>query len=108
MDLHGCLVCLDVLACRPEIAEQITARGGKYLLALMANRKKAHEEARRWFEANALARGAMLRPCLATILAVEDIRDVTGTGKFMAEAVTTSRAASRRRSNPPLPSGGIE
>src|SRR4029453_11097676 len=32
--LRGCLVSLDALACRPQVAEQITARGGGYLLAL--------------------------------------------------------------------------
>ena len=63
LDLHGCLVSLDALACRPEIAEQITARGGDYLLALKGNQKRAHEEVKRWFEANAFARGTTLRPC---------------------------------------------
>jgi predicted transposase YbfD/YdcC len=63
LDLHGCLVSLDALACQPEVAEQITARGGDYLLALKANQKKAHEEAKCWFEANAFGRGARLRPC---------------------------------------------
>ena len=34
LDLEGCLVSLDALACRPEIAERIVDRGGDYLLAL--------------------------------------------------------------------------
>jgi predicted transposase YbfD/YdcC len=63
LDLCGCLVSLDALACRPEIARQITARGGDYLLALKGNQKKAHAEVKRWFEAHAFARGATLRPC---------------------------------------------
>ncbi len=63
LDLRGCLVSLDALACRPEIAEQIMARGGDYLLALKGNQKKAHAEVKRWFEANAFSLGRSLRPC---------------------------------------------
>src|SRR6478672_12786171 len=63
LDLHGCLVSLDALACRPEIAEQITARGGDYLLALKGNQNKAHAEVKRWFEANAFSMHGSLRPC---------------------------------------------
>jgi predicted transposase YbfD/YdcC len=63
LDLRGCLVSLDALACRPEIAAQITGRGGDYLLALKGNQKKAHEEVKRWFEAHAFALGGSLRPC---------------------------------------------
>src|SRR5215212_1699814 len=40
-ELRSCPVSLDALACRPEIAEQITARGGDYLLALKGKRKSA-------------------------------------------------------------------
>ena len=64
LDLRGCLVSLDALACRPAIAERITARGGDYLLTLKGNRKKAHAEVRAWFAANAFALGGSLRPCL--------------------------------------------
>jgi predicted transposase YbfD/YdcC len=118
LDLRGCLVSLDALACRPEIAGQITARGGDYLLALKGNQKKAHTAVRDWFAANAFARGAPLRPCfdafdeghgrlvrrrvfvgsglepfaglppwpgLATVLAVENIRSLNGSGKVTAE-----------------------
>jgi predicted transposase YbfD/YdcC len=53
LDLRGCLVSLDALACQPEIAAQITGRGGDYLLALKSNQKKAHAEVKLWFEANA-------------------------------------------------------
>jgi predicted transposase YbfD/YdcC len=63
LDLRGCLVSLDALACRPEIAGQITARGGDYLLALKGNQKKAHAAVKDWFTANAFTRGATLRPC---------------------------------------------
>ncbi len=44
LDLEGCLVSLDALACRPEIAERIVGRGGDYLLALKGNQRKAHSE----------------------------------------------------------------
>ncbi len=62
LDLEGCLVSLDALACRPEIAERIVGRGGDYLLALKGNRRKAHAEVKGWFAANAFALGAPLRP----------------------------------------------
>src|SRR4051812_49752502 len=64
LDLRGCLVSLDALACRPEIAAQIADRGGDYLLALKGNQNKAHAEVKRWFEANAFARGGSLQPCI--------------------------------------------
>ena len=63
LDLRGCLVSLDALACRPEIAAQITARGGDYLLALKGNQNKAHAEVKRWFEANAFS-GTVPAPLL--------------------------------------------
>jgi predicted transposase YbfD/YdcC len=63
LDLAGCLVSLDALACHPAIAGRITGRGGDYLLALKGNRKKAHAEVRDWFAADAFALGASLRPC---------------------------------------------
>jgi predicted transposase YbfD/YdcC len=63
LDLAGCLVSLDALACQPGIAERIAGRGGDYLLALEGNRRKAHAEVRAWFAANAFALGAPLRPC---------------------------------------------
>src|SRR3954447_20393320 len=62
LDLRGCLVSLDALACQPAIAERIVGRGGDYLLALTGNRKKAHAEVKAWFAANAFALGASLRP----------------------------------------------
>jgi predicted transposase YbfD/YdcC len=63
LDLRGCLVSLDALACHPGVAERITDRGGAYLLALKGNRKKAHAEVKAWFAANAFALGGSLRPC---------------------------------------------
>jgi predicted transposase YbfD/YdcC len=64
LDLEGCLVSLDALACQPAIAGRIVGRGGDYLLALKGNRGKAHAEVKAWFAANAFAPGAPLRPCL--------------------------------------------
>jgi predicted transposase YbfD/YdcC len=64
LDLEGCLVSLDALACQPGIAERILGGGGDYLLALKGNRGKAHAEVKAWFAANAFAPGAPLRPCL--------------------------------------------
>ena len=63
LDLEGCLVSLDALACQPGIAERVVGRGGDYLLALKGNRGKAHAEVKAWFAANAFALGAPLRPC---------------------------------------------
>src|SRR5947209_7059722 len=63
LDLAGCLVSLDALACQPGIAERIAGRGGDYLLALKGNRRKAHAEVKAWSAANAFALGAPLRPC---------------------------------------------
>src|ERR671912_1134937 len=62
LDLRGCLVSLDALACRPEVAAQIAARGGDYLITLKGNQGKVHAEVRDWFAANAFALGAPLRP----------------------------------------------
>src|SRR4029079_18265572 len=58
LDLHGCLVSLDALACRPDIAGHIIGQGGDYLLTLKGNRKKAHAEVEAWFATNAFARRA--------------------------------------------------
>src|SRR5919202_1300004 len=63
LDLEGCLVSLDALACQPGIAQRIVAGGGDYLLALKGNRRKAHADVKAWFAANAFALGASLRPC---------------------------------------------
>ena len=63
LDLHGCLVSLDALACRLQVAEQITARGGEYLLALKGNQKKAYAAVKDWFMSHAFHRGASLRAC---------------------------------------------
>ena len=61
LDLRGCLVSLDALAGRPELAERIVSRGGDYLITLKGNQRKVHTEVKAWFAANAFARGAPLR-----------------------------------------------
>src|SRR3954453_22262284 len=63
LDLGGCLVSLDALACQPALAERIVGRGGDYLPAVKGNRREPHAEVKAWFAANALALGAPLRPC---------------------------------------------
>ena len=62
LDLRGCLLSLDALACRPEIAQQIVRRGGDYLITLKGNQRKVHAEVRDWFATNAFALGGPLRP----------------------------------------------
>ena len=62
LDLRGCLVSLDALACRPEIAQRIVGRGGDYLVTLKGNQRKVHAEVRAWFAADAFALGGPLRP----------------------------------------------
>lgn len=63
LHLDGCLVSLDALSCRREVAGHIVARGADYLLTLKANQGKVHDEVRAWFAAHAFDRGADLRPC---------------------------------------------
>ena len=118
LDLRGCLVSLDALACQPAVAERVVSRGGDYLITLKGNQKKTHAEVKDWFAAHAFAPGAPLRPCcdafdqshgrlvrrrvfvcpeaarlealqawpgLHTVLAIETIRSVNGSGRIEAE-----------------------
>jgi predicted transposase YbfD/YdcC len=64
LHLDGCLVSLDALSCRREVASHIVSRGADYLLTLKGNQGKVHDEVRAWFAAHAFDRGAELRPCL--------------------------------------------
>src|SRR4051812_41999465 len=57
LDLRGCLVSLDALACLPAIAERITARGGDYLLTPQGNRREGPAQGGAWFAAHALPPG---------------------------------------------------
>lgn len=63
LDLRGCLVSLDALACQPAVAERVVSQGGDYLITLKGNQKKTHAEVKDWFAAHAFAPGAPLRPC---------------------------------------------
>ena len=62
--LDGCLVSLDALSCRREVAESITARGADYLLTLKGNQGRVYGEVEAWFAAHAFERSADLAPCL--------------------------------------------
>ncbi len=44
LDLKGCLVTIDALGCQKEIAEQIAAQEGSYLLAVKNNQPHLHED----------------------------------------------------------------
>ena len=50
LDLHGCIVPIDVMGCQREIAQQITVRGADYLLAVKDNQGQLHEGIRDLFE----------------------------------------------------------
>ncbi|MGZ9110678.1 MAG: ISAs1 family transposase [Rhodoplanes sp.] len=63
LDLRGCLVSLDALACQPAVAERIVSRGGDYLITLKGNQRNTHAEVKDWFAADAFAPGAPRRPC---------------------------------------------
>ena len=65
LHLDDCLVSLDALSCRREVAEHIVSRRADYLLTLKANQGKIYDEVRAWFAEHALDRGAELRPCFA-------------------------------------------
>ena len=54
LDLKGCLVTIDALGCQKEIAEQIVAQEGDYLLAVKSNHPYLHEDIAYLFE-NGLA-----------------------------------------------------
>jgi predicted transposase YbfD/YdcC len=63
LHFDGCLVSLDALSCRREVADHILERGADYLLTLKANQGKVYDEVRAWFAAHAFDCGADVRPC---------------------------------------------
>ena len=63
LQLDGCLVSLDALSCRRDVAAHILTRGADYLLTLKANQGRIHDEVRAWFARHAFAPEADLRPC---------------------------------------------
>lgn len=48
--LKGCIVTIDAMGCQTEIAEQIVAQGGDYVLALKSNQPRLHNHAVEWFD----------------------------------------------------------
>lgn len=48
--LKGCIVTLDAMGCQTEIAKQIVAGGGDYVLALKENQPRLYTHAVEWFE----------------------------------------------------------
>ncbi len=56
LDLRGCIVTIDAMGCQKEIARQIVAGGGEYVLALKANQGGLYEDVAEFF-ADARARG---------------------------------------------------
>lgn len=51
LEIGGATVTIDAIGCQREIAGQIEAAGGHYLLALKGNQPEAHEAVRAHFEA---------------------------------------------------------
>src|SRR5919112_431853 len=60
--LDGCIVTLDAMGCRKEIAERIRAKGADYLLVLKANHGHAFEAVREHFERTCFGLGSGGRP----------------------------------------------
>jgi predicted transposase YbfD/YdcC len=50
LDLRGCTVTIDAMGCQKEIARQIIAQEGDYVLALKGNQGQIFEEVRLFFE----------------------------------------------------------
>lgn len=49
LELHGCIVTIDAMGCQKDIAEQIVAQGGYYVLALKDNQPHLHDDVQRLF-----------------------------------------------------------
>jgi predicted transposase YbfD/YdcC len=49
LDLHGAFVTIDAMGCQKEIAEQIRAQGGDYVLAVKENQPHLHEDIQRYW-----------------------------------------------------------
>ena len=50
LDLQGCIVTIDAMGTQTEIAQQITAQGGDYVLSLKGNQGNLHEDVTQLFE----------------------------------------------------------
>jgi predicted transposase YbfD/YdcC len=51
LEIQGCLVTIDAMGCQREIAAQIVAQGGDYVLAVKENQPKLYEESQEFFSA---------------------------------------------------------
>jgi len=49
LEIKGCLVTIDAMGCQREIAAQIVAQGGDYVLAVKENQPKLYEEIAEFF-----------------------------------------------------------
>lgn len=50
LELEGCLVTIDAMGTQKDIAEQITGRGGDYVLALKSNHPRLYGDVKTFFE----------------------------------------------------------
>ena len=51
LDISGCLVTIDAMGCQTEIARQIVAGGGDYVLAVKGNQPTLHQGVEKFFDA---------------------------------------------------------
>lgn len=50
LEIEGCIVTMDAIACQKEIVEQIVEQKGDYCISLKGNQGILHEEVREYFE----------------------------------------------------------
>ena len=50
LDLHGCIVTIDAMGAQKEIAQQIVAGGGDYVLSLKGNQGNLHQDVEQLFD----------------------------------------------------------
>jgi predicted transposase YbfD/YdcC len=50
MDIEGCTLTLDAMGCQQAIVEQITAKGGNYVVSLKGNQGNLNEDVKAWFQ----------------------------------------------------------
>ena len=50
MDIEGCTLTMDAMGCQQAIVEQITAKGGDYVVSLKGNQGNLNEEVKAWFQ----------------------------------------------------------
>jgi predicted transposase YbfD/YdcC len=49
LDVSGCIVTIDAMGCQKDIAQQIVAQGGEYVLALKDNQEHLHQDVQALF-----------------------------------------------------------